>query len=151
MNETTVILPGKKPVQIEGIKSNSTHHLAKDCHLLSDSCSIHYTLRTNLAGFPYHNSPAGTSCVTTLPIPIIAFSPMVIPPMIEEPPPIVAPFLIVIGSKSKGRFERGYLSLVNVTFEPINALSSIVIPSHICTPFFIVTLLPIRTSFSIIQ
>ena len=45
----------------------------------------------NFAGLPTHNSPVGTSLVTTLPAPIIAFSPMVMPHNTVHPAPIVAP------------------------------------------------------------
>ena len=43
---------------------------------------------TNLAGLPTHNSPAGTSLVTTLPAPIIAFSPIVMPHNTVHPAPM---------------------------------------------------------------
>jgi hypothetical protein len=60
-----------------------------------------------------------------------------------------APSLIrVINSLNSLLPLRGNLSLQNVTFGPTKTLSSNEIPSHICTPFFIVTLLPIDTLFS---
>lgn len=52
-----------------------------------------------LAGFPNHNSPDGTSLVTTLPAPIIAFSPIVIPASNVAFAPIEAPrFTTVLGN-----------------------------------------------------
>ena len=50
----------------------------------------------NFAGFPNHTSPAGTDFVTTLPAPIMAFSPIVTPARIVEFAPILAPFFISV-------------------------------------------------------
>ena len=70
----------------------------------------------NFAGFPNHTSPAGTGFVTTLPAPIMAFSPIVTPARIVEFAPILAPFFIsVFDSFQSGFFERGNKSLVKVT------------------------------------
>ena len=61
-----------------------------------------------------------------------------------------APFFITVFKNFSGYFlDLGYKSLVKVTFGPIKTLSSTRRPSQSCTPLFIVTLLPITTSFSI--
>ena len=66
----------------------------------------------------------GTSFVTTLPAPMMAFSPTVTPQSNDVVDPIEAPFLIKVGiisqSSSVCNFpseavERGYLSLIKVT------------------------------------
>src|SRR5262249_3017019 len=49
------------------------------------------TNRKNLAGFPATIALAGTSLVTTLPAPTIAFSPIVMLQRMVEPEPIEAP------------------------------------------------------------
>lgn len=46
---------------------------------LSSTLLNHYMLRINFAGFPAHIWFAGTGFVTTLPAPIMLFSPMVTP------------------------------------------------------------------------
>src|SRR5699024_10934175 len=90
-----------------------------------------------------------TFFVTMLPAAIIAFSPIVTPARIVEFARIDAPSLLIIFSSLKFLFpDFGYLSLQKVTFGPMNTLSSISIPSQIWTPFFMVTLFPIFTSFS---
>src|SRR5260370_17667940 len=50
------------------------------------------------AGFPTTMAFAGTSLVTTLPAPTIAFSPIVTPERIVTPEPIDAPFLTIVHS-----------------------------------------------------
>src|SRR5208282_6807298 len=50
--------------------------------------------RITLAGLPATTAPGGTSLVTTLPAPIIAFSPIVIPQSSVVPEPIEAPRFI---------------------------------------------------------
>jgi len=73
----------------------------------------------------------GTSFVTTLPAPTIAFSPMVTPHKIVELVPMEAPFLTNVGTTCQsasvckppfGTVERGYLSLINETLWPIKTL-----------------------------
>src|ERR1700722_2793792 len=54
--------------------------------------------RNSLAGFPATMAFAGTSLVTTLPAPTIAFSPIVTFASIVEPDPIEAPFLTTVFS-----------------------------------------------------
>ncbi|MDN3649303.1 hypothetical protein QWZ13_10295 [Reinekea marina] len=74
---------------------------------------------------------SATSFVTTEPAPTIEFSPIVIPGNTVALAPMLAPFLIVIPRNLSGYcFDRGITSLVNVTFGPINTLSSIRVPSH---------------------
>src|SRR5439155_21323497 len=51
------------------------------------------------AGFPATVALAGTSLVTTLPAPPIAFSPTVMPPSKVTPDPIEAPLLIRVTSQ----------------------------------------------------
>jgi hypothetical protein len=58
-------------------------------------CSIE---RNNLAGFPATMLFGGTSLVTTLPAPTIAFSPMLMFERIVAPEPIDAPFLTKVRS-----------------------------------------------------
>jgi hypothetical protein len=66
---------------------------------------------------------------------------MVIPASIVAFAPIEAPFFIVVFLSSKFLFlDLGNKSLVKVTFGPMKTSSSIVIPSQICTPGFMVTL-----------
>ena len=54
--------------------------------------------RKSLAGLPATMAPAGTSRVTTLPAPTMAFSPMTTFERIVAPDPIDAPFLTTVGS-----------------------------------------------------
>src|SRR6185312_6856709 len=64
--------------------------------------------------------------------------------------PMEAPAFTTVLKKLSGYcFDLGFRSLVKVALGPMNTLSSMVIPSHSCTPGFMVTLLPITTSFSI--
>ena len=72
-----------------------------------------------LAGLPIQSVLSGTFLVTTLPAPIIAFSPIIIPPNIVELAPIDAFFFTIVFNKPKDCFARGYLSLVKVTLGPI--------------------------------
>src|ERR1700722_11192828 len=65
------------------------------CHAVFDSS---VTYRKTLAGFPATIAPAGTSFVTTLPAPTIAFSPIVVLDKIVDPAPIDAPFLMTVRS-----------------------------------------------------
>jgi len=93
-----------------------------------------------------------TSFVTTAPAPIIAFFPILTPGKIVAPPPIVAPSQIVVfgyffALLSLSRLLLGYKSLVKVTLGPIKTLSSMKMELKILTPFLIVTLSPITTSF----
>ena len=93
-----------------------------------------------------------TSFVTTAPAAIRAFSPIVTPGSIVAFAPMLAPFFIKTGSSLKILFfDFGYLSLQNAAFGPMKTSSSIVMPSYNETPFLIVTLSPILTSFSIKQ
>ena len=57
----------------------------------------------------------------------------------------------VFKNSSGGFLDFGNLSFVKVTFGPIKTLFPMVMPSQICTPFLIVTLSPIYTSFSMKQ
>src|SRR5216683_802550 len=91
------------------------------------------------AGFPTTMAFAGTSLVTTLPAPTIAFSPIVTFARIVAPEPIEAPFLTSVGStfqslsvcnSPSGAVARGWVSLVNVTPWPTKTSSSIVTPSQ---------------------
>jgi hypothetical protein len=50
-----------------------------------------------LAGLPATVVLGGTSLVTTLPAPIIAYSPIVIPPKRVAPEPMAAPFFTKVG------------------------------------------------------
>ena len=77
-----------------------------------------------LAGLPYAMTPEGTSLVTTLPAPMIVFSPMVIPQRMMLPVPMDAPCSIIVGVTFQslsccllpsGFVERGYLSLMKQT------------------------------------
>jgi len=119
-------------------------------YLCTMSSIWYHTLRTKCAGFPTQISPAGTFFVTTEPAPIKAFSPMVIPGSNVEPASTEAPLqILVLSSFQSGFYALGYISLVNVTLEPIITLSSNSMPSHTCTPHLMVTLFPNFTSFSI--
>ena len=84
-----------------------------------------------MPGFPTIVTLSGTLLRTTLPEPIIAFSPMVIPGLIVAFAPIEHPFLSTVFSKDFGLiFDLGYLSLVKVALGPINTLSPTLNPSH---------------------
>ncbi len=83
---------------------------------------------------------AGTSFVTTLPAPIIAFSPIVTLDRIVAPELIEAPFFTNVVSTFQsssvcnlpsGFVARGKVSLMNVTPCPTKTLSSMVTPSQI--------------------
>ena len=91
------------------------------------------------AGLPATVMSGNTSLVTTLPAPIMAFSPMTIPPRMVDPDPIEAPFFTVVvwhfhSPLARGRpfapVARGRASLVNITPCPMNTSSSIVTPSQ---------------------
>src|SRR3989304_4883580 len=99
----------------------------------------HSMLLTNLAGFPATIALGWTSFVTTLPAPIIAFSPIVTLLSMVAPDPTDAPFFTTIGStfqsfsvcnSPEDVVARGYVSLINVTPCPMKTLSSIVTPSQ---------------------
>src|SRR5512143_277291 len=92
-----------------------------------------------LAGTPTTTVLSGTSFVTTLPAPTIAFSPMVTPHRIVVLVPMEAPFFTRVGTtfqspsvcrRPSPAVERGYLSLINDTLCPTNTSSSIVTPSQ---------------------
>jgi hypothetical protein len=81
---------------------------------------------------------AGTSFVTTLPAPTMAFSPTVRPPHRAALKPMEAPHCTTVGSHPQSAslcnvpsamVARGNLSLMNVTLCPIKTLSSMVTPS----------------------
>src|SRR3954467_10061495 len=100
------------------------------------SCSIFLTRR---AGLPATMVLGATSLVTTLPAPMMAFSPTVIPQSKVAPEPIAARFLIRVGTHSQsladfmfpsGGVERGKRSLVKQTLCPIKTSSSRVTPSQ---------------------
>ncbi len=116
--------------------------------------------------------PGGTSFVTTLPAPTIAFSPTVTPARIVALEPIEAPFLTSVGmhtqsasvwSPPPSAVARGYMSLMKVTLWPMKTSSSIVTPSQmkvwleilqfcpIFAPFWISTKVPILLSSPISQ
>src|SRR5262249_40392396 len=106
-----------------------------------DKRDIHaaFTFRRILAGLPATTVFAGTSRVTTLPAPTIAFSPTTTPHKIVELVPMEAPFLMRVCTTCQSAsvwrappslVERGYLSLMNETLCPMNTSSSIVTPSQ---------------------
>ena len=81
-------------------------------------------LRKTRAGLPATMAFCGTSLVTTLPAPMIAFSPMVTLLRMVDPEPTEAPFLTRVGSTFQSSsvckppvafVARGYESLINVT------------------------------------
>src|SRR5208282_1153617 len=95
--------------------------------------------RRIFAGLPATIVFAGTSRVTTLPAPTIAFSPMITFERIVAPEPIDAPRLtsvvstfqsLSVWSSPPGAVARGYESLTKVTPWPTNTLSSMVTPSQ---------------------
>src|ERR1700728_1607364 len=80
--------------QIE--KRNAVGTAMRTAHFVASViCSIE---RRNFAGFPATMLLAGTSLVTTLPAPTVAFSPTVIFERIVAPEPIDAPFLMTVRS-----------------------------------------------------
>src|SRR5271157_1413362 len=114
------------------------------------------TLRNTRAGFPATTVLSGTSFVTTLPAPTMAFSPMVTPQRIVELVPIEAPFLTTVGttfqsasdcSDPSALADLGYLSLMNETLCPMNTLSSIFTPSQMNVWLETFTLFPITAFF----
>src|SRR5260370_10939365 len=115
-------------------------------------------IRNTRAGFPATTAYAGTLFVTTLPAPIIAFSPIVTPARIVTPDPIEAPFLtnVVAALQSASVWRppslvvaRGYKSLMNVTPCPMNTPSSIVTPSQMNVWLEILQFLPTDAFFCI--
>src|SRR5690606_28746163 len=92
----------------------------------------YYMFLICFAGFPTHSVFGGISLKTTLPAPIIAFSPIVIPGSMVALAPIEAPLLTrVLRNISGYCFDLGRRSLVKVTFGPINTSSSKYTPSQI--------------------
>src|SRR5262249_17683526 len=94
----------------------------------------------NFAGLPATIAFAGTSLVTTLPAPTIAFSPIVTLHKIVAPEPIEAPLQTLVFSTFQSAsvcspplaaVALGYTSLMKVTLWPTNTLSSISTPSQI--------------------
>src|SRR5213078_4505739 len=125
-----------------------------------------------LAGLPTTTLYGGTSRVTTLPAPTIAYSPTVIPQSKVALEPIEAPFLTREGmhfqsasvcKRPSASVARGIRSLMKVTLCPMNTSSSNVTPSQmklwleilhrfpIFAPFWISTNVPIFTSSPISQ
>src|SRR5205085_3029129 len=112
-------------------------------------------LRINLAGTPATIALSGTSRVTTLPAPTIAFSPMVTPHRTVALVPIDAPRLTtVLTTPQSVSFcglppvvARGYLSLMNDTLCPTNTSSSTVTPSQMNVWLDTFTFLPIDEFF----
>src|SRR6185312_286641 len=97
-----------------------------------EKVSSFYNIFICFAGFPTHSVLAGTSLNTTLPAPIIAFSPITIPGKIVALAPIEAPAFTTVLKKISGYcFDRGFKSLVKVALGPMKTLSSMVIPSQI--------------------
>ena len=97
-------------------------------------------VRKMRAGLPATITSGGTSLVTTLPAPIMAFSPIVTLLKIVQLEPMEAPLLTSIGSTFQSfsvwrapfpLVARGYVSLMKTTLWPIKTLSSIVTPSQI--------------------
>src|SRR4029079_569649 len=94
--------------------------------------------RSTLAGFPTTILLGGTSLVTTLPAPTIAFSPIVTFDKIVQPDPIDAPFLTYVLSTFQSAsvwswspvVARGKESLMNATLCPMKTLSSMFTPSQ---------------------
>src|SRR5580692_10894711 len=92
-----------------------------------------------LAGLPATTELAGTLFVTTLPAPISAFSPTVIPQSNVEPEPMEAPRLTKVGTQIQSVsvcswpllfVARGKRSLVKRTLWPTKTSSSRVTPSQ---------------------
>ncbi len=113
-------------------------------------------MRFGLAGTPATTVLAGTSLVTTLPAPTIAFSPIVTPHKMTLPVPMDAPRLTSVGTTAQSasvcslpspEVDLGYLSLMNETLWPTKTSSSIVTPSQIKVWLETFTLLPIFAFF----
>src|SRR3990172_5718895 len=109
-----------------------------------------------LAGFPATIALGGTFFVTTLPAPIIAFSPIVTLLNIVAPDPTDAPFFTTMGSTFQSDsvcnspddvVARGNVSLINVTLCPMKTLSSMVTPSQMKVWLDILQLLPMVAFF----
>src|SRR5580700_9172346 len=110
------------------------------CHLVTlDMDSTELMERKTFAGLPATIVFGGTSRVTTLPAPTIAFSPITTLERIVAPDPIEAPFFTSVSSTFQScsvcklppsAVARGNVSLTNVTPCPMNTSSSIVTPSH---------------------
>src|SRR6516225_4228274 len=79
------------------VRSNEIkeRNIARNGHLTSTACSIR---RNTLAGLPTTIVFVGTSFVTTLPAPTMAFSPTLTRERIVAPEPIDAPFLTTVRS-----------------------------------------------------
>src|SRR3990167_9166164 len=94
-----------------------------------------FSFRSTLAGFSATTAKSGTSRVTTLPAPTIAYFPIVTPQRIVEPEPIVAPFLTRIPSNfqvfSRDFLAVGYRSLIKTVLWPTKTSSSITTPEQI--------------------
>src|SRR3989304_4303550 len=97
------------------------------------------------AGFPNTRPNGGTSFVTTLPAPTMAYSPIVIPQIIVEFAPMLEPFLTTVGTtrSSPQMNALGYRSFVKTTEGPTKTSSSISTPLYIVEKFWIFTLFPI--------
>lgn len=108
-----------------------------------------HTYPCTRAGLPYTREWSGTSFVTTLPAPIIAYAPTVMPATIVEFAPMEAWCRTTVSANFSGlTLDLGKRSFVKVTFGPTKTLSSSLTPSHTWTPDFTVTLSPRTTSFS---
>src|SRR5215475_8931436 len=112
--------------------------------------------RKTLAGFPATMAFAGTSLVTTLPAPTMAFSPMATLLRMVEPEPIDEPLRTMVFStfqsasvcsSPEAAVARGYESLMKVTLWPIKTLSSISTPSQMKVWLEILTLRPMCAFF----
>src|SRR5215467_10739462 len=106
---------------MEGNQINK-RNLSVGCHRFT-SCK-EGTGRSTFAGLPATIVFGGTSCVTTLPAPTIAFSPMTTLERIVDPEPIEAPRLTTVVSTCQSFsvcsspsevVARGYESLMKVT------------------------------------
>src|SRR5215469_4366772 len=73
-----------------------TRLIVNGAHFVTST--VDWTKRKNLAGFPATMLFAGTSLVTTLPAPTMAFSPTVTLAKIVEPEPIEEPFFTKVRS-----------------------------------------------------
>ena len=94
--------------------------------------------------------------MTTLPAPMIAFSPMITLERIVEPEPIDAPFFTRVGSTFQSAsvcnfpsfaVARGKESLIKVTLWPMKTLSSMVTPSQMKVWLDILQFLPMKAFF----
>ena len=88
-----------------------------------------------------------TSFVTTAPAPIKQYSPKVMPQIIVELAPSVAPFFTRVGRNSFffSIMDRGFKTFVKTVLGPQKTSSSIVTESKILTLFCTLQLLPINT------